>query len=151
MQTKQARTENWTETEAGYTLLEVLIAISIFMVGILAIGSMQAAALRSNATSMGVTEAVNVGQGTVERLLATSFDPASPDPVLDPANNGTAAHQDSYTSALGEQYNVAWTTSYLDLNADGNNDALNINVNVVWGDLYGNRSVNFNFKKTTRF
>ena len=151
METRRPEVENRKNGEAGYTLLEVLISITIFMVGILAIGSMQAAALRTNSTAMGVTEAVNIGQANVERILAIPFDPTAPDAALNPANNGASAHRDTFVSGLGERYDIEWTTTYLDLNSDGDNDALDIDLTVEWGDLYGQRSVGFNFRKTTRF
>lgn len=137
-------------TEAGYTLLEVLIAMSIFMIGILAIATMQTSALKSNSTSGGFSEAVNAGQAWVEQIMAESFDPTNPSDMLDPAENGNAAHQETYESG-GQQYDIRWETTFLDLDTDGNNDALAVEVRVRWSDLYGPHSVNFNFMKTTRF
>ncbi len=139
-----------TEAEGGYTLLEVLVAMSIFMIGILAIATMQTSALKSNSTSGGITEAVNAGQAWVEQIMAEPFDPSNPSDMLDPAENGNAAHQETYESG-GQQYEIDWTTTFLDLDTDGNNDALAVVLSVQWNDLYGPHSVNFNFMKTTRF
>ena len=56
METKRPETENRMQAEGGYTLLELLVSMTIFMIGVLAVGSLQASALRTNNTSMGVTE-----------------------------------------------------------------------------------------------
>jgi len=138
------------DTEAGFTLLEVLIAISIFMVGILAIGTMQTSALKSNSTSVGMTQALNQGQAWVEQIMAEPFDPTNPSDMLDPAENGNADHQETYESGR-QQYDIEWETTILDLDADGNNDALDVVLSVQWTDLYGPHSVDFRFLKTTRF
>jgi type IV pilus assembly protein PilV len=136
--------ETRIKTEDGFTLIEVLIAISIFMIGVLAVASLQAAALRSNAHSMGLTEAVNAAQEQVEQILAAPFDPAD--------SFFTANHDIDYTSPLGEQYNIGWqVTDWHDWDGDGTNEAAEIAVTVSWAGMTGARSINFNFMKTTRF
>jgi type IV pilus assembly protein PilV len=44
---KPNKIENWSKEQA-FTLMEVLIAISIFSVGILAVASMQISAIQAN-------------------------------------------------------------------------------------------------------
>ena len=66
------------DREAGFTLLEVIIAISILTVGLLAVASMQTAAIRGNDTAYRVTESVTWAQDRLEFLLALPFD----DPAL---------------------------------------------------------------------
>ena len=144
METRQPETKNRITTEAGFTLLEVLVAISIFMVGILAVASLQASALRSNAHSMGLTEAVNAAQEQVESILATPFNPA--DAFF------TNSHQIDYSSPLGENYDIQWqVTNWYDWDADGTNEAAEIAVTISWVGMAGARSFDFNFMKTTRF
>jgi type IV pilus assembly protein PilV len=138
------------DTEAGYTLLEVLIAISIFMIGILAIATMQTSALKGNSTSVGFTQALNQGQAWVEQIMAEPYDPTNPSDMLDPADNGTAAHQRTYDSGRN-QYTIEWETTAVDLPGGTNPDALDVELTVQWADLYGQHSVNIQFLKTTRF
>ena len=64
--------------EAGFTLLEVIIAISILTVGLLAVASMQAAAIRGNDAAYRVTEGVTWAQDRLEYLLVLPYD----DPAL---------------------------------------------------------------------
>lgn len=65
----------------GYSLIEVLIAMAVFSIGILAIFSMQITATNSNAVARGMTENYNCALDKVEELLALPYD----DPDLDPA------------------------------------------------------------------
>jgi type IV pilus assembly protein PilV len=123
-------------SDAGYTLLEVLLAMTIFMIGILAIGSMQTAALKGNASSRGVTEAVNLAQGQVEQLMAIEYDPASVDPALDPAQNNSHVRQSG-------DYTVRWIVS----NHPTLANALSVQVAVSWFDAGIQKRVIFDFIK----
>ena len=64
--------------EAGFTLLEVIIAISILSVGLLAVASMQTAAIRGNDNAYRITEGATLAQDRLEYLLARPYD----DPLL---------------------------------------------------------------------
>jgi len=59
--------------EKGFTLLEILIAISILAFGLLAVASMQGAAIQGNFFAGGITEAVTWGQDTMEELMALPY------------------------------------------------------------------------------
>jgi prepilin-type N-terminal cleavage/methylation domain-containing protein len=68
--------------EAGFTLLEVIAAVSILTVGLLAVASMQTAAIQANDKAYRVTEGATWAQNRLETLMALPYD----DPLLD---NGT--------------------------------------------------------------
>ena len=124
-------------SERGYSLLEVVFAMAIFAVGILAIASMQTAALMSNSTARGVTEGVNLAHERVEQLMAIEYDPSNPDDDLDPANN--AAH-----NAVDGDYSISWVCN----NHPTIANALNINVFVTWWESAGQPArVQFDFIK----
>ena len=57
----------------GYSLIEVLIAMAVFSIGILAIFSMQITATNGNALARGMTENYNCALDKVEELLALPF------------------------------------------------------------------------------
>jgi len=84
--------------EEGFTLLEVIIAISIFSIGLLAIAAMQTSAIRVNSTGAQLTELNTWGMDKLEELISLSYT----DPLLDPAGN---THQDP-PNANG--YTVSW-------------------------------------------
>jgi len=59
--------------DRGFTLLEVIIAISILTFGILAVGAMQGAALRGNNFAYGRTSASTLAQDALEQLMAQPY------------------------------------------------------------------------------
>lgn len=60
--------------EKGFTLLEVMIALGILAVGILAIISMHIAATQANAHAVTFTNALLAAQSRIEYLLMEDFD-----------------------------------------------------------------------------
>jgi len=61
------------QEEKGFTLLEIIIAISILTVGLLAVASMQASALRGDSFASRVTEGTTWAQDKLEGLLAQPY------------------------------------------------------------------------------
>lgn len=66
--------------ETGFTLLEVLIAISIVAVGLLAVASMQLTAIQGNRAGGHLSAATHLAEQELERLKASSF--SGPDLAL---------------------------------------------------------------------
>ena len=83
--------------EDGFTLIEVLIALTIFAVGLLAVASMQTSAIRMNSTAGKLTHLSTWGTDKIEELSALSYS----DSLLDSAGN---PHQE-----LLEDYTISWT------------------------------------------
>lgn len=63
-----------TRAQHGFTLLEVMIALAIFAVGILAVSAMQINSINQNAAARIQTEATTVATDAMERLLALPYD-----------------------------------------------------------------------------
>jgi prepilin-type N-terminal cleavage/methylation domain-containing protein len=102
--------------ERGFTLLEVMVAISILTFGFLAVASMQATSIRGNSFAGGVTEATTWAGYQVERLMALSY-------TDDDLSAGTHTDQE-------ENYTITW-------NVDENvvfNNTKTIEVKVTWMD-----------------
>lgn len=59
--------------DSGFTLLEVIIAISILTFGILAVGAMQSAALRGDSFAYGRTSASTLAQDALETQMAQPY------------------------------------------------------------------------------
>jgi type IV pilus assembly protein PilV len=57
----------------GFTLIEVLIALTIFSVGLLAIAAMQTSAIRMNSTGNRVTELSTLGIDRMENLMSLPY------------------------------------------------------------------------------
>lgn len=58
----------------GFTLLEVMIAMAIFVIGFLAVGSMQVSAIRGNGGAREATEAATRATDQLETLIALPYD-----------------------------------------------------------------------------
>lgn len=58
----------------GFTLIEVMIALTIFAVGLLALANMQIIGIKGNSTARSVTEKVAAGTGIISQILALSGD-----------------------------------------------------------------------------
>ena len=65
-----------TNASAGFTLIEVLLAIAIFSIGILAVGSMQISAVNNNASARMRTEATLHAAEKMETLMVVPYNDA---------------------------------------------------------------------------
>ena len=94
----------------GFTLIEVLIAMGIFSIGILAIATMQLSSVNGNGQARRFSEASAFAQGQIETLISI--------PYANIANSNVV-------NANG--YRIQTTIqSQSDLNSDGTNDAMTI-------------------------
>lgn len=116
----------------GFTLIEVLIVLAIFSIGILAVAAMQMTSTKGNASARRMTEATALAENQIENLMQLSYDHAD----LNPANNPHESTQDPYT--------INWNATEVDLDADGTNDSKTVDVTVNWN--YGrDRSVSIQY------
>jgi len=63
------------KNDNGFTLIEILIAMSIFLIGFLAVGSMQISAVNGNASARMRTDATVLATDVVEQLMKCPFNP----------------------------------------------------------------------------
>lgn len=100
----------------GFTLLEVLIALAIFSIGILGVAKLQITSTTGNASSRGWTEAASFGQLQLEELMALSLTslPSTNSLLMDNGGGaGTAGLDDTGVNADNSRtfdtvYNVFW-------------------------------------------
>lgn len=129
--------------DKGFTLIEVMIAVGTLALGILVVGSMQVSSVESNSLAGNMTEAITVGENTLERLIGLPY--THNDLVDTPNNDGAAqlrnplpplpapsipdigARAPEYQIQQG-QYTVCWNVA--DNLAVGNTKT--INVIVIW-------------------
>lgn len=122
----QALRKRWfpaTQDAAGFSLIEVLIALTIFSIGILGIAAMQITSMGSNTDARRVTDASTLAVDRLERLMATDYDSIA-------SGNTT---QSAYT--------VNWVVAEVDSDGNGTNDSKNITVTVNWSDMGAARDV----------
>ncbi len=118
-------TAKYSGKKDGFSLLEVLIALTILSIGILGVASMQISATKGNTSARGMTEAATIGQQQLELLL--SYDYGHP-LLLDTDGDGTNQDADEdgadddggnfgledinaqadFTAVVGGFYNLSW-------------------------------------------
>ena len=134
--------------EKGFSLIEILIAIAVFAIGILAVGKMQITAIKGNYFANDITKATTLAQDRMERLISLSYadslnDDADGDGTagLDDTN-ATADHNDP-NNPIDGRYNISW-------NIDSDyyiNNTKTIRVIVKWTDKGVPRSMSLTSMK----
>jgi type IV pilus assembly protein PilV len=91
--------------EDGFTLIEVLIAITIFAVGLLAVAAMQTSAIKENSTAGKLTNLSTWGMDKIEELSALPYN----DPWLETAGNppGNDSAGNTHQEVSGD-YTISW-------------------------------------------
>ena len=110
----------------GFTLLEVIIALFIFSVGLLAVASMQMSAIKGNYFSGTLTEASNWAADQMETLMSlpyTEDDLAAGDHPDVPLEEGI--------------YTITWNV----LEDDTTNNTKTIAITVAWTDRGSQRTL----------
>ena len=67
------RMEKLMDNQRGFTLVEVLMAMAIFLIGILAVLMMQIKAIDTNSSARNVTENYTWAMDKIEKLLALDY------------------------------------------------------------------------------
>ena len=91
--------------ENGFTMIEVLIAISIFAIGLLAVAALQITAFQGNRVGDEVTKGTMLAQMQIEALKSADFSTAT----LAPGNYVDANNLIDETGAPGGRFTRTWT------------------------------------------
>ena len=105
--------------QKGFSLIEILIAITVFAIGILAVGGMQITAIKGNSFANDLTKATTLAQDRMEKLIGLSYD----DDSLDDTADHNATDPDG-------RYNISWNIA-TDHPID---NTKTIRVNIRWTD-----------------
>jgi type IV pilus assembly protein PilV len=117
---------------SGFTLLEVVVALVIFTLGMLGVAAMQLRATYGNASGQRLTEATRQAEFTIESLLMEPY------PAVIPAV--------PVVNTVG-QYTV--TTSYANVASFAATEAQLVTINVAWNEPgIPGRNVVMNFIKS---
>jgi len=108
--------------QAGFTLVELLIAVVVLAIGLLGLVQLQVTAIKTNSQSMTSTASKALAQKVVEEFAALPPE----DPVF---VDGQAGTWDSYTEQGGGTYTV--TYSIAQVQAGGNDVSQLFNVTIT--------------------
>lgn len=116
----------------GFTMIEILIAVSIFAIGMLAVASMQISGIHGNATAGSLTGAATWAADRMETLLGLPYDHADLDPAGNPHSGGTQG-----------RYTIEWNVIADEILPN----TKTIRVSVEYSDRGRNKTVSFNYYK----
>lgn len=129
------------KNQSGFTLLEVLIALAIFSIGILALASLQVGSRMGTSDARKITEASAMAQWQIEQLTVQPF------ATLNALVQGTTMTETSSEAAIaGPNYTIEYTLlNRNDINGDLIDDMLTIEVVATHNS--GDQSATYRFAK----
>ncbi len=132
----------WSNTRlprhSGFTLLEVIIALFLFAIGILGVAAMQVRAIQGNSSGMRLTEATAQAQEILETVMAEPY-----------ANFIVAAPPTTTTTTVGP-YTITRDINAMPVGSPfTSNDAIWVTATVTWREAAGNtRNTQISFIKS---
>ena len=111
--------------QSGFTLLEVLIALFIFAVGILGVNALQLTSVRGNGKSNRITTASDIAADQIETFLSLNYD----DPALDDDDGtGDGTGQDTNNDGIDDNGGNFGLDDITVATADGNSSSGNYQI-----------------------
>ncbi len=97
----------------GFTLIEIMIAITVLAIGILGIAKMQLSAVKGNSYANGLTEATAFAQNKIEELAALAYDDGNlndddGDGISGIDDTGSPDGSQQVSGATNIQYDIFW-------------------------------------------
>jgi len=115
-----------TAGEAGFTLIESMVAMTILLVGLLALAMLQNTAFRANSLARNRSAATVIASERIERLNRLG------------AGNFTAGT--ASRTVDGRQFTESWTIATAPSVTSG---AQTVDMQVQWSDQWGNHTIRF--------
>lgn len=124
------------DTQGGFTLLETLIAMTLFAIGVLALAQVQLAASRSNMSARRNSTAALLAQDRIEQCVhAAQFDDITPANFVN-ENYGSVEHADPRYKNFKRTVDIVDTQDIT-----GRATLKTVTVRVRWKTLQGDREL----------
>jgi type IV pilus assembly protein PilV len=132
--------------ENGFTILEVLFAISILSIGILAVASMQASAIRGNDFAGRTTNGTSLAADKMEKLIAIAFDNYEDSDLQDTDGDGDGGLDDATTGSADHYENQNdWTVFWNISDNSLINNTKTVSVIVTWTHRGAQKNVSMRY------
>ncbi len=127
---KKQKRKGFLKNNRGVSLIEVLIAVAIFAIGISAVAVLQYKTVSGNTRGRMITDATTLAEREMERLMEL------PDDHTDLAPNPSPL-----PSVYQAPYTVTWDVTPVDLNLDGADESKQIEITVTAPQFGGNKDI----------
>lgn len=98
--------------ESGFTLVEILIAVTILSIGLLAVATMQVSAITGNSVASDLTEGTTLASDKLESLLRMAGNNYNDPNLLDTTGDGDSGLDDTGSDAdfstVAGKYTIYW-------------------------------------------
>lgn len=102
---------NKKTNEKGFTIIEILVGIAIFSIGMLAVASLQITSINANTSARKISDVTILAENQMESLMGLAYTDSELDPNLNP-------HQ-----IVSAPYTISWNTTEMDIDGDTTNDS----------------------------
>ena len=142
MQKHWSQINGCIKQQRGFTLIEILVAISILCVGLLAVASMQITSIRGNSFAEGTTDAITWACDRVEKLVQLGLEDFDNAQLRDTDGDGDTGLNDATSATADNSVTQGIYTIYWNVSEDSLLDnTKTINVIVTWTDHGVQKSV----------
>jgi type IV pilus assembly protein PilV len=115
-------------SERGFTLVEVLVAMLVFTVGIVALAQLMAVSVYMQAHGRNQTSAVRLAQDRLDQLMSLNFDTSPEVQITDPGVDSLSANVANYFDTDITGYTRRWL---IEEGPDANPDLRQITIRVI--------------------
>jgi len=131
--------------QKGFTLVELIVAIVIFAIGIIGVAALQTQAVRGNSFSMQMSQGNNIAENLIEGLMVLPYESTTFGDNPIPKGENVKRTGETVTSG-GITYRVTWTVEQANDPTIPGYDEMKLVAAEIWWDN-DNRHISHTFLK----